>query len=445
METDTLLTSAQSGIWSVQFLPVTANVVFSLIVVLLLLIISALVSGSEVAYFSLSATDRQKLKKKSKINNQVLKNLENPEKLLATILVTNNFVNIGIIILTANIINNLSTITNEPVMEFMLQVVLISFILLLFGEILPKLYATHFTLGFARFMAIPLQFLERIFRPVNSLLIGSTSLINYRLQKHRKNVSIDEISQALKLTSEQELSEEKEMLEGIVKFGNKNVAEIMNPRVDVVSLDIKTSFSTVLNLIVDSGFSRIPVYVGSFDNIKGILYIKDILPHSHKNDSFNWQTLIRPPFYVPETKKINSLLKEFQKNKVHLAVVIDEYGGTSGIVTLEDVLEEIVGEIVDEFDEEDNFYTQISENVFLFDGKTLLGDFFKISKCDDNVFNSIKGEAETLAGLILEIKGEIPALHEKIEYKQFNFTIEAVDKRRIKQIKIEIKNNPISK
>lgn len=445
METDTVLTSAQSGIWSAQFLPVTANIVFSLVVVLLLLIISALVSGSEVAYFSLNATDRQKLKKKNKINNQVLKNLENPEKLLATILVTNNFVNIGVIILTASITNNLITIINAPVIEFMLQVVLISFILLLFGEILPKLYATHFSLGFARFMAIPLQLLERIFRPVNSLLIVSTSFVNHRLQKHRKNVSIDEISQALKLTSEQELSEEKEMLEGIVKFGNKNVAEIMNPRVDVVSLDIKTSFSTVLNLIVDSGFSRIPVYIGSFDNIKGILYIKDILPHSHKNDSFNWQTLIRPPFYVPETKKINSLLKEFQKNKVHLAVVIDEYGGTSGIVTLEDVLEEIVGEIVDEFDEEDNLYTQISENVFLFDGKTLLGDFFKISKYDDNIFNSIKGDAETLAGLILEIKGEIPALHEKIDYKQFNFTIEAVDKRRIKQIKIEIKNNPLSK
>jgi len=438
LETDTLLTPSQSGIWSAQFMPVTTYVVFSLIVVLLLLIISALVSGSEVAYFSLNATDKQKLKKKSKINNQVLKNLESPEKLLATILVTNNFVNIGIIILTANITNNLITIINAPVIEFILQVVLISFLLLIFGEILPKLYATHFSLGFARFMAIPLQLLEKICRPVNTLLIASTSFVNHRLQKHHKNVSIDEISQALKLTSNQELSEEKEMLEGIVKFGNKNVAEIMNPRVDVVSLDIKTSFSTVLNLIVDSGFSRIPVYVGSFDNIKGILYIKDILPHSHKNDSFNWQTLIRPPFYVPETKKINSLLKEFQKNKVHLAVVIDEYGGTSGIVTLEDVLEEIVGEIVDEFDEEENFFTQISENVFLFDGKTLLGDFFKISKCDDNVFNSIKGEAETLAGLILEIKGEIPEIHEKIEYKQFIFTIEAVDKRRIKQIKIEI-------
>jgi CBS domain containing-hemolysin-like protein len=215
----------------------------------------------------------------------------------------------------------------------------------------------------------------------------------------------------------------------------------MKPRVDVVSLDIKNSFSTVLNLIVDSGFSRIPVYTSSFDNIKGILYIKDILPHSHKGDSFKWQTLIRPPFYVPETKKINSLLKEFQKNKVHLAVVIDEYGGTSGIVTLEDVLEEIVGEIIDEFDEEEHFFSKIAANVFLFDGKTLLGDFIKILKCDDTVFNEVKGDADTLAGLILEIKGEIPDFHEKINYKQFAFTIEAVDDRRIKQIKVEINRN----
>ncbi len=394
-----------------------------------------------MAYFSLTASDKHKLKKKNKTSALIFKNLENPEKLLATILVTNNFVNIGIIILTANIAGKLITIQNAPAIEFIMQVVLISFFLLLFGDILPKVYATHLTVGFAQFMAFPLQLLEKIFRPANALLIGSTSMVSRRLQKHLKNVSMDEISNALKLTSEQELSEEKEILEGIVKFGNKNVAEIMNPRVDVVSLDIKSNFSTVLNLVVDSGFSRIPVYVGSFDNIKGILYIKDILPHSHKGDSFNWQTLIRPPFYVPETKKINSLLKEFQKNKVHLAVVIDEYGGTSGIVTLEDILEEIVGEIIDEFDEEDNFFSQISENIFLFDGKTLLGDFFKTTKCDDTVFNKIKGEAETLAGLILEIKGEIPVLHEKTEFKQFVFTIEAVDNRRIKQIKVEINPN----
>lgn len=290
-------------------------------------------------------------------------------------------------------------------------------------------------------MTFPLLMLEKIFSPLIRLIVLSTSFVNRRLQKHNNNFSIDEISHALHLTSEQKLSEEKEILEGIVKFGNKNVSEIMKPRVDVVSLDIKTPFQPVLDLIVDSGFSRIPVYNGSFDNIKGILYIKDILPHSHKGGSFKWQSLIRPPFYVPETKKINSLLKEFQKNKVHLAVVIDEYGGTSGIVTLEDVLEEIVGEIVDEFDEEEHYFSKISANTFLFDGKTLLGDFFKITKGDDTVFEEVKGDADTLAGLILELKGEIPVLHEKTEYKQFVFTIEAVDDRRIKQIKVEIDRN----
>lgn len=438
METEPLLSSSTLANWEIQFHPVTFSIFISLIIVLLLLFTSALISGAEVAYFSLNATDKHKLKKKGKTNQQVLKNLENPEKLLATILVTNNFVNIGIIILTANITNSLITILNAPVVEFMLQVVFITFFLLLFGEIMPKVYATHFTLQFARFMAFPLNFLEKVFRPLNSILIFSTSFVNKRLQKHRKNISMTEISQALRLTSEQELSEEKEILEGIVKFGNKNVEEIMKPRVDVVSLDLKTSFSKVLEVINDSGFSRIPVYIESFDNINGILYIKDILPHSHKGDAFKWQTLVRPPFYVPETKKINSLLEEFQKNKVHLAVVVDEYGGTSGIVTLEDILEEIVGEIIDEFDEEEDFFSKIGENTFLFDGKILLGDFYKITACDDSVFDEVKGDADTLAGLILELKGEIPLLHEKINCKQFNFTIEAVDNRRIKQIKAEI-------
>ena len=441
METDTLLLSSQQGLWSVQFHPFTIGMILDIFIVFLLLFFSALLSGSEVAYFSLSAPEKHKLNKKSKTNTRVLANLENPEKLLATILVANSFVNVGIIVLSVHILNLLVSFQNIPVIEFVLQFILISSILFLFGEILPKIYALRYKFKLVRLMALPLQVLEKIFRPISKLFVVSTLFVNRRLQKHSKNISIDDISQALKLTSEQELSEEKEILEGIVKFGNKNVSEIMKPRVDVVSLDIKNSFSTVLNVIVDSGFSRIPVYTGSFDNIKGILYIKDILPHSHKGDSFKWQTLIRPPFYVPETKKINSLLKEFQKNKVHLAVVIDEYGGTSGIVTLEDVLEEIVGEIVDEFDEEEHFFSKIAANIFLFDGKTLLGDFFKISKCDDTVFNEVKGDAETLAGLILEIKGEIPDLHEKIEFQQFKFTIEGVDDRRIKQIKVEIDRN----
>lgn len=438
METEPLHLSAILNYGNIQFHPLTINLVVSLIIVVLLLICSALISGSEVAYFSLNANDKQKLKKKGKNNHRVLRNLDNPEKLLATILVANNFVNIGVVILMANITNNLVTIVNSVLLEFILQVVLITFFLLLFGEIMPKVYASHFRLQFARLMALPLLVLEKIFRPINSVLIFSTSFVNKRFQKHEKNISMDEISQALRLTSDQELSEEKDILEGIVKFGNKNVEEIMRARVDVVSLDINSGFSKVLELINDVGFSRIPVYIDSFDNINGILYIKDIIPHSHKGDAFKWQTLVRQPFYVPETKKINSLLEEFQKNKVHMAVVVDEYGGTSGIVTLEDILEEIVGDIVDEFDEEEHFFSKISDGKFMFDGKILLGDFYKIVGCDENIFDEVKGEADTLAGLILELKGEIPAIHETLKCKNFNFTIEAVDNRRIKQIKAEL-------
>lgn len=441
METDTLFATSQSAAWNIQFQPFTISVFYWLFTVLLLLVVSALLSGSETAYFSLNDVDKQKLKNNNKTNSRVFGNLENQEKLLATIMVANSFIKICLIIFSAGLFSRLITLQNLPVLEFVLQVILIFILLLLFTDVFPKIIATNHKISFARFMAEPLNLFGKLISPISSLILSSTTIVNERMLKREKNYSIDKISKALKLTTEQQLSEEKEILEGIVKFGDKNVSEIMKPRIDVVSLELKTSFKEVLKLIVDSGFSRIPVYSGSFDNVKGILYIKDILPHSHKADSFKWQTLVRPPFYVPETKKINSLLKEFQKNKVHLAVVIDEYGGTSGIVTLEDVLEEIVGEIVDEFDEEEKFFTQISENVFLFDGKTLLGDFFRIVKCDDTVFNKIKGEAETLAGLILEIKGEIPELNERMEYKQFVFNVEAVDNRRIKQIKIEINRN----
>ncbi len=441
METDTLLLSSQSGIWDFHFQQINNETTLLIVVVLFLLVISALISSFEIAYYSISETEKQNLKKSNKTDIWILDKLDNPERFLATVLVAKSFVNIGIIVLLADIFNKLFLILNLPVTEFIFQFIFILLVLLLFDKVLPNIYAPGNRLKLLRTMTFPLIILEKLLIPFISLFTLSNAFVNRRMQKSSKNFSIDEISKALQLTSEQELSEEKEILEGIVKFGNKNVSEIMKPRVDVISLDIKTAFSSVLDLIVDSGFSRIPVYSSSFDNIKGILYIKDILPHSHKGDSFKWQTLIRPPFYVPETKKINSLLKEFQKNKVHLAVVIDEYGGTSGIVTLEDVLEEIVGEIVDEFDEEEHYYSKISANSYLFDGKTLLGDFYKISKCDDTVFNEIKGDADTLAGLILELKGEIPALHEKTEYQQFVFTIEAVNDRRIKQIKVEIDRN----
>ena len=438
METDPLpiLTAIN---WDIEVYSITAAVILNLVLILLLLISSALISGSEVAYFSLSPQDRAKLNSiKSKQNNTILKNLENPEKLLATILVANNFANVGIVILSTYTTNKVFNFTAAPTIGIIFQVVVITFILLLFGEIIPKVYATRHSLSFARFMGIPLNVLEHIFRPVNSILIYSTSFVNKRFQKQSQNISVDELSQALELTFEHEHSGDKEILEGIVNFGNKNVVEIMRSRVDVEALELKDSYSKVINLINESGYSRIPVYSGSFDNIKGILYIKDLLPHIHKKENFKWQTIIRPPFYVPETKKIDDLLEEFQKNKVHMAIVVDEYGGSSGIVTLEDILEEIVGEIVDEFDEDENYFTKISENKYLFDGKILLHDFSKITGTDDHIFDEIKGDADSLAGLILELKGEIPMQHDKISCKNFVFSIESVDNRRIKKIKVEI-------
>ncbi|SFF07774.1 gliding motility-associated protein GldE [Sunxiuqinia elliptica] len=440
METDPLpiLTAIN---WDIEFYPLTPAVILSLVLVLLLLFFSALISGSEVAYFSLSPQDREKLKSsKSKQNNTILHNLNNPEKLLATILVANNFVNVGVVILSAYTTGKLVNFTAAPTLGFIFQVIVITFVLLLFGEIIPKVYATRHSLGFARFMAVPLRVLEQLFRPINSILISSTSFVNKRFHKQPQNISVDELSQALELTLENDHTEDKEILEGIVKFGNKNVVEIMRSRVDVEALEFKDSYSKVINLINDSGYSRIPVYDGSFDNIKGILYIKDLLPHIHKKENFKWQTIIRPPFYVPETKKIDDLLEEFQKNKVHMAIVVDEYGGSSGIVTLEDVLEEIVGEIADEFDEDENYFTKIAENKYLFDGKILLHDFYKITGTNDHVFDDYKGDADTLAGLILELKGEIPPAHEKLKCENFVFSIESVDNRRIKKIKVEIED-----
>lgn len=427
--------------WNVQFLPFTAGIAVSLVVILILLFCSALISGSEVAYFSLSPSEKQKIAGRStKKNIYLLKNLESPEQLLATILVANNFVNVGVVILSSFTIDSLIDFSNEPIWGFVFQVIIISFIILLIGEIIPKVYTTKHALKFARFISLPLYFLIKILKPFNSLLILSTSFFNKRIHSNNQHISVDQLSQALELTSQYETTEDKEILKGIVKFGNKSVAEIMHSRVDVVSVDIKDSYAKILTLITETGFSRIPVYSDTFDNIKGILYIKDLLPHAQKGASFRWQSIIRAPFYVPETKKIDDLLEEFQKNKVHMAIVVDEYGGSSGIVTLEDILEEIVGEITDEFDEEEKFYTKISENKYLFDGKTLLNDFYKVLGSDEDLFDDVKGEADTLAGLILELKGEIPAKNDTINCKNFVFTIDAVDNRRIKQIKVEIKS-----
>jgi gliding motility-associated protein GldE len=440
LETETLhiLTAIY---WNIQFHPFTSGMAICLLVIVFLLVLSALLSGSEVAYFSLSPAEKHKVSITStKKALYIRRNLESPEQLLATILVANNFVNVGIVILSSYTVDSFVDFTHEPVLGFIVQVVVISFLILLFGEIIPKVYSTHHAIKFARFIAVPLYYTIKILRPVNSILIYSTSFVNNRIHAYSNHISVDELSQALELTSKTELKDDTEILKGIVKFGNKSVVEIMRSRVDVVSIDIDSNYDEVLKLITETGFSRIPVYTETFDNIKGILYIKDLLPYVSKGALFRWQSIIRPPFYVPETKKIDDLLEEFQKNKVHMAIVVDEYGGSSGIVTMEDVLEEIVGEITDESDEEEKFYTRLSENKYLFDGKTLLNDFYKVTGLEDNIFDDVKGEADTLAGLILELKGEFPEKNDTITCKNCVFAIEAVDNRRIKQIKVEIRN-----
>jgi len=426
-------------IWEIQVYPVNAGIIAGILIIIVFLSFSALVSGSEAAYFMISPEQRQKLsQRKNRISHLIRRHLENPEKLLATILVSNSFFNMGIIITTSFVSSEILSFPNSGFIDFAFKALVIAFIILFLGEIFPKIIFSHYPLPFAKFMAYPLALLEQFCRPLNRILIYSTSLVNNRLAKHKKNISVDDLSHALEMTSDKELTNEKNILEGIVKFGNKNVSEIMRPRVDVTAIDIKSALSGVLETINETGYSRIPVCSGSFDQVHGILYIKDLLPHSHKGNSFKWQALIRPPFYVPESMKISTLLEEFQKRKVHLAVVVDEYGGSSGIVTLEDILEEIVGEITDESDEIETMYTRISDNSYLFDARISIGEFCKITGTNENFFDDMKGEAESLAGLILELKGEIPVLNETISFGIFRFSIEAVNKRRIEKIKAEL-------
>jgi gliding motility-associated protein GldE len=355
---------------------------------------------------------------------------------LATILVSNNFLNVGIVILSTYLINKTVDFSGSVVLGFIIEVILITFILLLFGEILPKIYAGNFSLSFAEFMSKPLWVCTKVFSPLTFLLIHSTSFVKKRVISHNNNLSINDISQALELTSKEELSDDKGILEGIVKFGSTSVYQIMTPRIDVIAIENDYTTDKIISLINESGYSRIPVFNDTFDKIDGILYIKDLLPHFHELDTFNWQSLLRPPYYVPENKKIDDLLKEFQKEKVHMAIVVDEYGGTSGIVTLEDILEEIVGDITDEFDDDDLLFSQVNENTYLFDGKTQLNDFYRICDLEDDFFNEVKGEADTLAGLLLEMKNNFPKLNEKLVYKNIDFTVESLDKRRIKKIKV---------
>ncbi|MFV0506015.1 MAG: gliding motility-associated protein GldE [Bacteroidales bacterium] len=413
--------------------------------IVVLLVMSAFISGSEVAYFSLSPDEKNKLRADGD-KHKVLSLLKIPEKLLATILVANNFINIAIVVIFAQFSRLTMSFADAEILGFIIEVVVIGLLLLLFGEILPKVFASQHSIGFAKFMSAPLRFCIVLCSPLSSMLISSTAFVKKRLDKYSSNeVTIDDISQAIGLASEEDIQEEKEMLEGIAKFGSKCASDIITSRIDLLAIDTDYSFEKVLNIINDSGYSRIPVYADTLDNIQGILYIKDLLKYTSEKDNFAWQKLIRPPFLIPESKKINDLLTEFQQNKIHVAIVVDEYGGVSGIVTLEDVLEEIVGDIADEFDDiDDKGYTKVNHNTYLFDGKTSILDFCKILNIDENIFDDISEEIETLAGLVLEVKEALPKLHDKISIKDFNMSVEAIDKRRIKQLKIIIPESVIN-
>jgi len=422
----------------------TSETLTGIIILIVLLTISALISGSEVALFSLEPKEIKDLKlNKKRSAGLVIKLLSEPEQLLAAILVGNNFANISIVLLTAHITNSLIDFSNTPTLGFIFNTVIITSLILLFGEIIPKVYAAHYPKTLALKVSSFINVLVIITRPVNFLLINSTSFVNKRLIKYKKNLSIDEISKALQLTDHLDISDDKEILEGIVKFGSKGVNEIMRSRLDVTTIEIHSNFEKVLQLIKESGYSRIPVYAETLDDVRGILYIKDLLPFLNKSAAYKWQPLMRQPFFVPETKKIDDLLEDFQKSKVHMAIVVDEFGGTSGLVTLEDILEEIVGDIADEFDVEETLFTQISQDEYLFDGRAMLNDFCKELDLENDIFDDVRGEADTLAGLILELKGEFPMLHEKLNCKNFTFEVEEVDTRRI--IKIRVKIHPTEK
>jgi putative hemolysin len=427
---------------SIIFHPVTLSAIISLLAALLLLVLSAVFSASEIGFFSLSPQILDELSDSDeKKDKNVIRLIENPHRLLATILIANNAVNMAIIFLFTFFTTTIMDFSETPVFGFIFQTIIITFLLLLFGEIMPKIYATRFARKVALKNAGFINFVGNLLAPFVTILVNSTSVVNKRMKRHNhSNISMDELSQALELTTGVQ-QEDTEILEGIIKFGNMRVVDIMTSRVDMVDVDIKTGYKQLLNLIIESGYSRIPVYSGSRDNIKGVLYGKDLLPHLEKPANFRWQSLVRPAFYVPETKMIDDLLSEFQKNKVHLAVVVDEYGGTSGLITLEDILEEIVGDISDEYDEEEKLYTKLDNHTFIFEAKIQLNDFYKIDEIDEEDFVKIADEVETLAGLVLELKGEIPHKDEKIGYGRYVFEVLSADNRRIKKIKLHIRED----
>ncbi len=413
----------------------------SIVVLFVLLICSALISGAEVAFFSLSATDLHPSEDNSPSKRLVLveKLLSKPKKLLATILVANNLINIAIVLLFASLTPLFFDGIGNPQLKFVVEVIVVTFLILLFGEILPKIYASRNKVSFSSFMAYPITVLNRLFSPLNVPMRAATLFIEDKFGKQKTNLSVDQLSQALELTSEEDTTqEEQKILQGIVTFGNTDTKNVMRPRMDIFALNEETPFKDIMPDIISNGYSRIPVFKDNIDSITGVLYVKDLLPYFDRTN-FDWVSLKREAYFVPENKKLDDLLNEFKDRKMHLAIVVDEYGGTSGLISLEDILEEIVGEISDEFDDDDLIYSKLDEQTYVFEGKTPIKDFYKVIKLQDNkIFEEAKGEAETLAGFLLEISKGFPRQKEVINFHNFAFTIEAFENKRIKQIKLSI-------
>lgn len=418
----------------------TTGVIIATILAAVLLLMSAFASGSEIAFFSLSPSDVAELEDGKFDADKKIQNLrDDSERTLATILIANNFVNVTIIMLLNYVIAGVISFGERALLlQFLFTTVILTFLLLLFGEIMPKVYARQDPLKFCRRCVGGIMFARKLFWPIENILLKSGMMAEKIIQKENHVLSVDDLEQALELTDKNDIKDEQNMLKGIIRFGDETAKEVMTSRQNIVDLDIRSNYADVLKCIEDNNYSRIPVYQDNTDNIRGILYIKDLLPHLTKNSNFRWQSLIRPPYFVPETKKIDDLLREFQENKVHIAIVVDEFGGTSGIVTLEDILEEIVGEINDEYDEEEKFYSKLNYNTFIFEGKTLLTDLCRILNVDDEEFEEVEGDADTLAGLLLEIKGDFPSIHEKIDYKNYTFEVMNVEERRISKIKVTV-------
>ena len=425
----------------VQWLTPSMGAIVAIVLAFILLFVSGFASGSEIAFFSLSPSDLNELdEEKNDVDAKIQRLRKDSERTLATILITNNLVNVTIIMLCNYFFAHVVSFGRAVWLQFIVVTVLLTFLLLLFGEIIPKVYSGQHALSVCRRFAPAITVLSRLFRPLSAILIRSGVLAGKVVQKENHVLSVDDLEQALELTDEADLKEEKNMLEGIVRFGDETAKEVMTSRQDVVSLDFRSTFPDVISCIVENNYSRIPVCQGSLDKVRGILYIKDLLPHLSKPASFRWQSLIRPPYFVPETKKIDDLLRDFQEHKVHIAIVVDEFGGTSGLITLEDILEEIVGEINDEYDEEEKNFVRLNANTYVFEGKTLLTDFCRDLNLDDDLFDEVQGDADTLAGLLLELKGDFPKQHERIEYNQFKFEIVEIDGHRISKIKVVVGN-----